>query len=262
MHAILAHAYHLALHVLTLQLWRPPAATLAVALALRLSGVARSARGAALACLGAVLAGWLLLDPHWTGLHPPPLARLPGLAVILLVEAALRAGSKPRLAWLTGLLCAMVGAWWLRSAPVTWPAILYCVPVFLGLAAGLPVSRWLARNDDGWGGLAASAALAGSLMVTGAATHWARAAVVPGIAGLVLLGSQPASPQVAAVLVMAAASAIIASDRGRLMPVDVACVLPFTVWLIAPRVSRSRVAWVVAAAGCVGVSWAAARLSG
>ena len=151
MHAILAHAYRLALHVLTLQLWRPPAATLAVALALRLSGVARSARGAALACLGAVLAGWLLLDPHWVGLHPPPLARLPGLAVILLVEAALRAGSKPRLAWLTGLLCAAVGAWWLRGAPVTWPPILYCVPVFLGLAAGLPVSCWLARNDDGLG---------------------------------------------------------------------------------------------------------------
>ncbi len=259
MHAILAHAYHLAMHVLTLQLWRPPAATLAVALALRLSGVAQSARGAALACLVAVLAGWLLLDAHWTGLHPPPLARLPGLAVILLLEAALRAGSKPRLAWLTGLLCAGVGAWWLRGAPMAGPAILYCVPVFLGLAAGLSASNWLVRNDDGWGGVAASAALAGSLLVSGAATHWARAAVVPGMAGLVLLGLRPVTPQVAASLVMTAASAVVASDRGRLVPVDLACAAPFLVSVLAPRVlrSRPRLGWVVAAGACVGLSWAA-----
>ena len=259
MHAILAHAYHLALHVLTSRLWRPPAATLAVALVLRLLGLARSARGAALACVGAVLAGWLLLNPEWAGLHPPPLARLPGLAVILLIEAAVRTGPKQRLDWLTGLLCAGVAAWWLRGAPVTGAAMLYCVPVFVGLAAGLPASRWLARNDEVWGGVAASTALAGSLLVSGAATHWARAAVVPGLAGLMLLGLRPASPQVAAALVMVAASAIAASDRGRVLPVDVACVVPFLAWLAAPRVYWLRLALVAA---CVGVSWVAERVVG
>ena len=259
MHALLAHAYHLALHALTSQLWRPPAASLAVALALRLLGLARSARGAALACLGAVLAGWLLLNPQWSGLHPPPLARLPGLAVILLVQAAIGSGRRPRLDWLIGLFCAGAGAWWLRGAPVAGSAILYCVPVFLGLAACLPASRWLAGNDAGGGGIAASAALAGSLMVAGAAAHWARAAVVPGLAGLVLFGLRPAAPQVAAALVMTAASAVVASDRGRLVPVDVACAAPFLAWAMVPRFfrSRPRLGWAMAAGACVWLSWAA-----
>ncbi len=248
MHAILAHLDHLAeramdlplLRVLSQPLLWPPAAALAVAAACRMGGVARTSRGVSLAVCGAVLAGWLVLNPRWAGWPEPPVARLPGLALILLGEAWLRTRARPAPGWLLTPAAAALAAWWLRGAPGGGPAILACMPVFLGLAAALPLARRLARGDDGWGGVAAGLVLAAGLLLTGAAVHWARAAVVPAAAALALLGIDGAAPAVAGGVVMVAAAAMVASDRGRLVPVDTACVAPLLAWLVAARLQRPK----------------------
>ncbi len=135
---------------------------------------------------------------------------------------------------------AAVGAWWLRGAPLDGPGILNCMPVFLGLAAALPLARWLARADRGWGGAGAAMALAGSLLLTGAAVHWARAAAVVAVAALALLGVADAAGAIAGLVVVVAAAAIVASDRGRLIPVDIACLAPLPAWWLAKRIPRRK----------------------
>jgi hypothetical protein len=263
MHALLAHAYHLALlpiHVVMLPVWRPLVVCLFVALAIRLAGFGAMAAGFA------VLAGWVAQDMAWLGAWPPPpVARLPGLALILLAESLLRQRGKGTGGWWILPVSAALGAWWLRGAPVSGPAVLRCMPVFLGLVAALPLARLLARDDSGWGGIGASLALAGGLWVTGASPHWARAALVPAVSAAALLGLTDAAPVLAGVIVMASAAALVASDRGRLVPVDAACLVPLLAWALAPRLaprlarSSPAVAGLAAAALCIGLAWVARR---
>jgi hypothetical protein len=72
-------------------------------------------------------------------------------------------------------------------------------------------------------------------------------------------------PGLAGLLVAAAISAIVASDRGRLVPVDIACLVPLLAWPLAarltPRLSASgpALAGLLAAASCVALAWLAAH---
>lgn len=242
MHAWLAHGYHLAqfgLHVLLHPLWRAPLAAGLVAGLGRLVGLGKSPRGAAVVACGAALAGWGVLYPPFLAMPPPPVGRLPGLAVIVGLEAWWLGARRVRLGGVALAGTAAAGAWWLRGAPLDGPAILNCMPVFLGLAAALPLARWLARDDRGWGGVVAAVVLAGSLLVTGAAVHWARAAVVVAVAALALLGVDAAGA-IAGLVVMVAAATIVASDRGRLIPVDIACLAPLPAWALVRRIPRRK----------------------
>ena len=220
MHALLAHAYHL----LQSHLWRPPAAAVALALTSRVSGWPKNA---ALTACAASLAGWLLLDPGWATWPPNPIARLPGLALLLLAALA----APPRLR----AIPVVAAAWWLHGAPGTLPGLAGCVPVLLGLAAALEAARRLAPNQAPWGPAAAALILAGGLMASGASPHWARAAVVTAFAATALAGRRDAAAALAGCVVMVAASALVASDRGRLIGVDVACLLPFGALAVAAR---------------------------
>jgi hypothetical protein len=272
MHGLLAHAYHLALHILAVGLnpvWRPFGVALAVALAGRVAGLARLPQGAGLVAAGAVLAGWVVQDwPLLATWPPPPIARLVGLAVLVLVEGRVpesrgRRGGKAPI-WLLPVFAACA-AWWMRGAPMDGAGIVNCMPVFLGLCAALPLARRLARGDSGWGCVAVASALAGGLLVTGAAPHWARAALVPGLAALALIGLPAAASALAGAITVAAATALVASDRGRLVPVDVACVIPLLAWVLVPRFKRAGrhappMPAVLAAAICVALAWAARRV--
>lgn len=277
MHAYLVFGYHLSMrviHLAAMPFWRPMLACMAVAAASRLLGGTRSPRNAALTGSLAVIAGWLLLaSPGWPLLAwpPPPVERLAGLGLIVLLDATLR--MRVRAGGLASLLLlpasAASAAWWLRGAPLNGFGIASCMPVFLGLAAALPTARRLTRTDRGWATLAAAAALGASLQVTGASPHWARAALVPALTALTLLDIPAAMPALSGMVVMAAAAALVASDRGRLIPVDAACLTPLVAWVLvprlAPRVSRfgPAIAGVMAAALGVALAWAARRaLSG
>ncbi len=242
MHALLAHAYHLAqhgLHILLLPLWRPPLATLGVAALGRVCGLTRTRRGAIATAGLAILAGWLLVAPGWTAWPLPPVARLPGLALILLAGTWTAAGRTASVRLVQPIMAALA-AWWLRGAPAGVTAILACLPVFLGLAAALPLARRLARSDDGRGSAAAALVLAGGAMLAGAAIHWARAALVPAVAALVLLGVTGASAALSGMIVLVAAATLVASDRGRVLPVDIACLAPLLVWPLASGMRGQR----------------------
>ncbi len=246
MHALLAHAYHLAqygLHVLAHPLWRPALVALAVASAARLAGLARGPRMAAVSAGVAVLAGWLTLGAPLDAWPLPPVARLPGLALVVLAEAWLLASLRPRAAWLVAPVAAALAAWWLRGAPAGVEGVLGCVPVALGLAAALPLARLLARGDAGWGGAAAALALAAGLLLSGAAAHWARAALVPAAAALALLGCTEAAGALAGAVVAVAAAAMVASDRGRILAVDAACLAPLLAWGLVGRLGLRGPAW-------------------
>ncbi len=256
MHALLAHAYHLALLPIHMGLrpgWRPFAACLAVAALARLSGLA-GARGGALAAGGSVLAGWWVLAPAlaWP---LPPVARLSGLAGIVLAGALSR-GGRFRLP-----LSAALAAWWLRGVPLDGAAIARSLPVFLGLAAASALARRLARADRSWGTVAASVSLAAGLAVAGAAPHWSMAALVVAAAVLCLPGA--CALVLADMVVMAGASALVASDRGRLVTVDTACLGPLLAWMLVPRLAPGlgRYGPIVAAALtvllCMALTWAA-----
>ncbi len=69
----------------------------------------------------------------------------------------------------------------------------------------------------------------------------------------------------AGAITVAAATALVASDRGRLVPVDVACVIPLLAWVLVPRFKRAGrhappMPAVLAAAICVALAWAARRV--
>ena len=243
MHAQLAQLYHLSaqlIHPTLLLVWRPLIVSVALAAASRVLGGTRPPLGAAIVAAAAVLAGWALLDP-WGRLWPQsPVARLAGLGAIVLVGAVLR--SRLGAAWLLTPAIAAAGAWWLRGAPLTGPAIIICMPVFLGLLAGLALARRLVPRDAGWVAVAGAVTLAAALWAAGAAPHWARAALMPGLAGLALLGEPDVAATLASLVVMVAGAALVASDRGRLLPVDAACLSPILVWATI-RLPSLRTGW-------------------
>jgi alpha-1,6-mannosyltransferase len=257
MHDLLAAVYHKSYHLIVLPSWRPPVAAFVAGLLLRLLGRGRGALAAGLA----VLAGWLALTlpgPLWP---VEPLARLPGLAVLLLAYSVLA----PRLGRFALVLFALLGGWWLRGAPLGGAALASVVPVFLGLWAAMAIALRVGRRDTGWAGIAAAASLAAAIAVSGGAMHWARAALVPASAGLALLGLDAIAPlQLATVLV--AAAAVVASDRGRFIPVDAAALAPLLVWFLAPRVqprlnqAGPALAGVLSAVAVVAVMWGSLAL--
>ena len=257
MHALFVHAYHLAL----LPMWRPLLVALGVAFAMRLASA-----GAPAAAGCAVLAGWVVQSFPSIAVWPePPAGRLPGLALCVLAEALLRQRNKGASWWLLPATAA-VAAWWLRGAPLSGAGFINTMPVFLGFLAALPLARRFSSGDKGWATLGAALALAGGLWVTGAAPNFTRAALVPACAALALLDVPEAAPNLAGMIVVMAAAAIVASDRGRLVPIDAACVAPMLVWILtpglAPRVARSgpAVAGLLGAALCVLIAWAAGRV--
>jgi hypothetical protein len=262
MHALLTHATRLALypvHLALLGAWRPLLLAAAVAGAARLLKLGPSL-GAGLA----VLAGWMALDfpalAHWP---EPPEARLAGLGVLVLADAALRERGKP--GWWQLPVAAAAGAWWVRGAPLNGPGILNGMPVFLGLLAALPLGRRLTRGDAGTGTLAAGLALGGALWATGAALSWVKAALTVAAAALPLLGLADATAPLAAGLVLAAAMILSATNAGRFTMADAACLAPLIVWAaspaLAPRLARSGLATaaLLSATACVAVAWAVAH---
>ena len=262
MHALAAHGYHLLLraaHVAAWPLWRSLLAVLAVALAAR---ALRRPRMAALGGALAVLVGWAVLSPltTWPLL---PVQRLPGLAAIILGQAVLL--PRVRASWAAAATSTAVLAWWLCGAPLGWAALSDGLPVFLGLLAALLAASKLARGDAGWATLAGAIALAASLRVSGAAPHWALAALAPATAAAALLGVAEATPVLAGTIVCLAVAALVASDRGRVYSVDVACSTPLLVWAAAGltarqnNVRRSATASAFAALSCVLLAWIAGR---
>ncbi len=260
-HALLARVYHLmlyAIHIATRPIWRPLGACLAIALGGRLAGFARRSGGAVLLAGAAVLAGWLFetAQPSWP---LPPVSRLSGLAVILTLGRLL-CGRGGR-AWCVPAT-AVLAAWWLRGAPTDGPGVLGCVPVALGVWLALVAGARLARSDRGWASLAASGGLACGLLAAGASPHWARAAGVPALAAVGLLGTAEAMPALAWLILAVSLSALVASDRGRYLPVDVACAAPLLVWVLVPWLARRwglPAASALAACVCVALAWAAKR---
>jgi hypothetical protein len=229
MHSLLAHLYHLAI----LPLWRAPAAAFLIALILRAMGRGKAAYAAGFA----VLAGWLAVQyPVFSVLPAKPVDRLPGLAVILLgyIWLSPMAGKRTGFLMLPGF--AVVAAWWIAGAPVAGPGIAGCVPVFLGVWAALALTRRLAAKDTGWAGIGAALALAGAIFLAGGSPHWARAALVPACAGLALVGVAEAALPLAFATILAGCLTVLASDRGRFVPVDLAVMAPLLVWFLAPRV--------------------------
>jgi hypothetical protein len=264
MHALLTHATHLALlpmHEAMQPAWRPLVVALALAFAVRLAGGA-PAMVAALAAL----AGWAAQDVVLLSVWPPPAtARLPGLALILVLTVAVRQRSKAAPGWWLLPATAALAAWWLRGAPLAGPGLVNCMPAFLGFLAAFPLARRLAQGDQGFAGIAAALALAGVLWVTGAPTIFLRAALVPACAAAALLGQAEAGAALAMPIVLVAAATIAATDHGRLTPIDAACLTPLLVWALAPalapRVARSgqAIAGLLAAALCIGLAYAAER---
>lgn len=226
------------------------------------AGIIRAVRPAqgALAAGVAVLAGWAVMNASLFAWPTTPLGRLPG-AGLLLLGASFLETSQPR--WLVRLGLAVLLSWWLRGAPVSGAGISHCVPVFLGVLGGMALAERLSRpaaGDPGWARAGAALALAGALWATGASTHWALASLVPAVAALALVGFPEPSALLARAVTTVAAAAILASDRGRFIPVDGAAAAPLAAWFFAPRLTRLGPAGasLLAAAACVAVAWGAA----
>lgn len=259
MHGLLSKIYHLGYYGAAAW-WRAPVATLAVVALLRLAARGKPAMAV---CFG-VAAGWAVLAlPVVMSLPLPPLERLPGAALLLLgyIMLTRRSGAL----W-QAVLYAAVQAWWLRGAPVSADGMAATVPVLLGLWAAGAVVRRMAAQDAGWNTIAASLALAVTLFLAGGALHWAQAALVVAFAGLALLGSAGAAGALAQACLLVCVEAIIASDHGRLVPVDAAVLAPFVVWWLAPRLlprlhrAGPALAGALAAGGAVAAAWSAGAL--
>jgi hypothetical protein len=229
MHLLIVHAYHLAI----LPYWRAPVAALLVALVLRLALRRTPIFAAALA----VLAGWLAVQyPVLSVLPAKPIDRLPGLAVILLAYLWLSPRAGKRTAFLALAAVSLAASWWIAGAPLAGPGIANCVPVFLGVWAALTLTRKLSAPDRGLAGIGAAVALAMAIFLAGGSPHWARAALVPAAAGVALLGVPEAALPLAFATILTACITVLASDRGRFVPVDLAVAAPLLVWYLAPRV--------------------------
>jgi hypothetical protein len=263
MHEQLARIYHLALRLWALQLWHAPVCAFGAALLLRWLGPTSAPRAAGLA----ILAGWLVMVlPANPVTAATPVARLPGAALLLLVFVKSRAPAGTIPPWLALPLYAAAAAWWLRGTPFDGPAIANLVPVFLGLIAAAAAARRLATKDPGTTTIAAAFALAAALAVAHAGPHWPRAALACAGAGLGLLGLTEIAAPLAQAVILVATSAVVASNRGRLVPVDLAAAAPFAVWLLAPRMlprlksAGPAMAGAVTAIGCVALIWAVIAL--
>ena len=160
--------------------------------------------------------------------------RLPGAGLILLGFTFAAPRLPPRLA--LPALSAVI-AWWLAGVPLQGAAFVQCVPIALGLWAGFVLARRFTRANDpvNLGSLAAALALAAALYGTGAATHWARAALVVAAAAAALLGRGGASPSLGRALVVVTAAAIIASEQGAVWPIDLSLLAPVLAWLVVAR---------------------------
>jgi hypothetical protein len=230
MHDQLGRIYHLARRALFAPFWHAPFAAFIAGVLLRVLGAGRAGVAAALA----VLAGWLVLILPLGPFAAGPVDRLPGAAVLLALFS--QYGSPRRLpGWLPLVLYAATAAWWLRGAPLDGTAVVNLVPVMLGLIAATAIARRLAAGDPGGATLAAAVVLAIALRLGGAAQHWSRAALVTAAAGFALLGLPEATAALAQTLVLIAAGAIVASNRGRLVAVDIAAATPLLVWLAMAR---------------------------
>ena len=223
MHSLLAHIYHLLIR----PFWHAPVAAFLAAALLRLL-TPRAGFAAA------VLAGWFAAQyPVLTISPAQPIYRLSGLAILLIVYfwLAPRASGRARLPVL-----ALAASWWIAGAPLSGPGIAACVPIVLGVWAALALTRRLGRVDRvGWAGIGASLALAASIFLAGGAPHWARAALVPACAGLALIGVADAVLPLAFATMLVGCLAVVASDRGRFVPVDLAVLAPLLVWWLTPR---------------------------
>jgi hypothetical protein len=230
MHALLAHFYHLALHAYAFAMhpmWRAPVAALAAGLLLRLAG----ARAAPFAAALTVMAGWLAVQyPGFSVLPALPVDRLPGLALLLLAYGWLGSRTGRGARWLGPPLFSAVCAWWMAGAPSSGEAVAGCVPVFLGVWAALALGGRLAAKDTGWAGIAAALALGGAILLAGGSPHWARAAIVPACAGVALIGVEGAAPVLAMATMLLGCLAVLASDRGRFVPMDLAVLAPLVMW--------------------------------
>jgi hypothetical protein len=227
MHEQMLALYHKAQYLAAQRDYRAPLATLAAGLMLRLAGRGHARLAAGLA----ILAGWLALTwpaPLWP---ITPTARLPGLALLLVAYGF----AAPRLGRGAIPLFAAAAAWWLRGAPLGGAPLANVMPVFLGLLAATYLVRRIAAQDTGWTTIAAAAALAAAITLAGGNPHWARAALVPAAAGLALLGLTDSVAPLQLATILAAAAAIVASDHGRLTPVDAAAAVPLLVWFLSPR---------------------------
>ena len=260
MHEQLARIYHLAQRLWALPLWHAPVSAFGAGLLLRLLGPTNAARAAVLA----VLAGWLVLVlPANPVTAATPVARLPGAALLLLVfvHTAARPGKMPR--WLSLSLYAAATSWWLRGTPLDGPGIANLVPVLLGLLAAAAAARRLAAKDPGTTTIAAAFALAAAMAIAHAGPHWPRAALVCAGAGLGLYGLPDIAAPLAQAIVLVATAAVLASNHGHLVPVDLAAGAPFLVWLLAPRLlprlnrAGPAMAGALAAIACVALIWVA-----
>jgi hypothetical protein len=258
MHEQLARIYHLAQRLWALPLWHAPVSAFGAGLLLRLLGPTNAVRAAGLA----ILAGWLVLVlPANPVTAVTPVARLPGAALLMLLflQSAKRTGRLPP--WLALLVYAAATAWWLRGTPIDGPGIANLVPVFLCFIAAAAAARRLAAKDPGTTTIAASFALAGAMAIAHAGPHWPRAALVCAGAGLGLFGLPDIAAPLAQAIVLVATAAVLASNHGHLVPVDLAAGTPFLVWLLAPRLlprlnrAGPAMAGALAAIACVALIW-------
>jgi hypothetical protein len=187
--------------------------------------------------------------------------------LLLLFFAMLAASHAARMMrWLLWAATAALTAWWLRGAPAAAAAIASVIPVFIGLLAASAVVGRLVARDAGWASIAAAVSLATSLRLTGGATQWVYASLVPAAAGIALLGRPEAAAALAQATTLIAVATIVAFDRGRLTPVDLATAAPLAVWAAAPRLlprlNRAGPALAASLAAVVGIAiiWAAGRL--
>jgi hypothetical protein len=258
MHEHMLALLHKAQYLAAQRDWRAPIVALVAGLLLRLAGRGHARLAAGLA----VLAGWLALT--WPATLWPTAAadRLPGLALLLVAYGF----AAPRLGRGAIPLLAVVAAWWLRGAPLQGAALASVMPVFLGLLAVSFLVRRIAARDTGWTGIAAAASLAAAIYLAGGGLHWVRAALVPAAAGLALLGLTDSVAALQLATVLAAATVVVASDHGRLAPIDAAAAAPLLVWFLAPRLqprlNRAGPALSGAAAAVFGLAiiWASLAL--
>ena len=279
MHQLLARAYHLAQHGLNVTHWPIVQGLVLAALIAGAGRFAIPSRTRLVAAL-AVLGGWAAATwPLWQVFHAPPVARLPGAALALVCYAVVAparvysapvrkgAAKKTKAAirppsvaaspkWVLPALCVAV-AWWLRGAPLGGNAILNGMALFLCLLAAWALANRMTRGDEGWAVIAATPTLSGALLVSGASPHWATVALIPLAPAIVLLGVAEAGPVLVGAVAIVAAAAIVASDRGRFVPVDAACLLPLLALLLARRITpRRRIVGALAAAAiCIGLCW-------
>ncbi len=224
MHSLLANLYHLFIR----PFWHAPVAAFLAGLIIRLLG-----RNTAFAA--SVLAGWLAAQyPMLSVLPDKPIYRLPGLATLLLTYFwwTSQAARRARFPALPAL--ALSASWWIAGAPLSGPGIAACVPIFLGVWAALALTRRLTGAAGGWAGVGTSLALAACIFLAGGAPHWARAALVPACAGVALIGVAGAVLPLAFATMLVGCLAVVASDRGRFVPVDVAALAPLLVWFLTP----------------------------